>query len=140
MQNVRMQGRLEVVGDATANDSDKTYTVPAGEEWYVVSVFATLVASATVGNRRMIVQVLDADDNVLASVPAGAVQAASATVSYNFASGLADQTSSVAGVLGTSLPSLVLGAGMKLRVADATAVDAAADDLTVRALVKKVKS
>jgi hypothetical protein len=140
MQNVRMQGRLEVVGDAIANDSDKTYTVPAGEEWYVVSVFAVLAATATVGNRRVTVQVLDASDNVLASVPAGAVQAASATVSYNFAPGIADQTSAVNSVLGTSLPAFVLGAGMKLKVFDAAAIDAAADDLTVRATVKKVKA
>lgn len=142
MANTRSTRWLEssVQADAASNDSDKTFTVPAGESWRVLCVHVNLAATATVGNRQLEVRATDESDNVLAIASAGAVQAASATRIYTLAPGLADLTSfRDTDKMTTPLPPLVLAAGHKLRVFDKTAVDATADDMTVRVLVERLK-
>lgn len=123
---------IALTADVTADDSDKSFTVPAGVTWELLNLYATLVSTATAGLRRMVVEVQDGSSNVLARVQAGATQTISLTWQYNFAPGLADQTAVVNLTLNTALPKLVLMPGHVLRVYDITAVDAAADDLTVR--------
>lgn len=127
-----------VISDATADDSDKTVTpVPAGsnEQYEILAIYATLVSTATAGNRQIEIEVGDGSV-VFASVAAGAVQTATLTRQYSFAPGLANQTAFVGTRLQTAFPSgLVLAAGWTVRVYDSTAVDAAADDLTVRIAV-----
>jgi hypothetical protein len=124
-----------VVSDAAADDSDKSFA-PSSERWRIVSVYVTLVASATAGNRQVAVRVLSGSD-VLYQSPAGAVQAGSTTVNYNFAHGNARETAAVAGALDVPLPAgLVIGPGQTLQVLDTAAVDAAADDMTVRVLAE----
>lgn len=130
-------GQLRIISDAALNDSDKEMVVPAGKTWEVLAVFASLVASATVGNRRLAVEIQDPADAVLARISAGAVQVASATTGYTFAPGVADQAATVNGHLQTGIPALQLPAGCGVRVLDAAAVDAAADDMTVRLLVRE---
>lgn len=117
----------------TADDSDNTFTVPADTEYQILSVYVSLVTTATVGNRQMAVQALDSSNNILIGVRAGATQAASLTRVYNFAPGMPQDTLfRDTDYLAVSMPPIFLAAGQKLRVWDKAAVAAAADDMTVR--------
>lgn len=132
---------VSIQTDATPDNSDKIFTVPDGEIWEVWSVYATLVTTATAGNRGMVVEWQDNSGNVLGSAQAGATQAASLTRKYHFASGLTDLTGfRNTDHLTTPLPRrLFLPAGYKIRVYERAAIDAAADDLTVRMIVASQK-
>ena len=139
-QSVTLKGDLLDLGpstqeDVTLNDSDKSFTVPAGETWELMTVWAQLASTVTVGNRRVAVEAQDAASGVLSRLLAGVTQAASLTQRYNFGVGLADQGTLRSDELTVPLPRLVLAAGETLRVYDLAAVDAAADDLLVRATV-----
>jgi len=119
-----------IVDDATADDSDKSITVTS--RWRIQSIYVILATTATVGNRQLVVRILEGSDVVYQSA-AGAVQAASGTVNYNFAEGNGRETSAVADALDVPLPSnLVVSPGQTIQVLDTAAVDAAADDMTVR--------
>lgn len=125
--------------DATLNDSDKTLTVPAGKQWGLRSVYAKLISTATVGNRQLDVLVTDASDNIVAKFVAGAVQAASLTREYIFAPQHPQETGFTGQVMLRALAGdLVLPAGYKVRIFDSAAIDAAADDLTVRLLTEEM--
>lgn len=129
--------RLETQGDADANANAKTYTVPAGEEWIVQSIYVSYTSDATAGNRQLAVQVLDASDNVLADFRAAAVQAASLTRVYMFGA-FHDTDFRDTDYLGVGMPPLVLSAGQKLKIFDKANNGngiSAADDMTVRAQV-----
>lgn len=136
--NVRIRTDRQLQADVAANDSDKSFTVPGGVDWRIKHVRAELTTTAAAGNRRVVVEIQDASLNVLARIQAGIVQAASTTVAYNFAPGLADQTVTVNGDLNTALADLRLNAGEIIRVYDIAAVDAAADDMDVRIMLEAV--
>lgn len=124
--------------DATLNDSDKTLIVPAGKQWLVFNVYAKLVSTATVGNRQLDVLITDGSDNEMAKFVAGAGQAASLTRTYVFAPGHPQETAFTNGLMLRTLAGyLILPAGYKVRVFDSAAIDAAADDMTVRMLVEE---
>jgi len=125
--------------DTALNDSDKTFTVPAGKAWGLRSVYAKLISTATVGNRQVDVLVTDGSDNIVVKFVAGAVQAASLTREYVFAPLHPQETAFTGGVMLRALSGeMVLPAGYKVRVYDSAAIDAAADDLTVRLLVEEM--
>jgi hypothetical protein len=126
-------------GDAVANDSDKTYVVPAGKQWRLQSLLATLVTTATVGNRQLDLLLTDGADSPVAKFVAGAVIAQSLTRSVLFAPGQPQETSFTAGLMLRCLADrFVLPAGYKVRVYDSAAIAAAADDLTVAILVEEM--
>ena len=131
---------LSQQSDATADDSDKTFTVPAGKVWFVKAIGATLVTTATVGNRQLDVLLTDDSDNTLIKYAAGAVQAASLTRYYYFAPLHPQDTSfSGAGIMYRALAGdLALPAGYKIRIYDSAAIAAAADDLTVRVMIEEL--
>lgn len=125
--------------DATDNDSDKTFTVPADKSWRVLSCHVRLVSTATVGNRQIEVRYMDGSNNNVAHNVAGAVQAASLTRHYTFGLGAADLTGfRDTDKLSTPLVDTVLPTGYKVRVFDSAAVDATADDMHVRMLVEEM--
>ena len=70
-----------------AAGADWSISVPAGMQWRLRSVRAQLVSSATVANRAVNLSLKDDAGNVIALLPAPAVQAASLTNSYTFAQG-----------------------------------------------------
>lgn len=126
-----------LTANTDANDSDKTITVPASTEWLVNSIYVALTSTATVGNRQLVVLYTDGSDNVLAEVRAGVVQAASLTYLYTFGLGMMDLTAARdTTYVACPLPAVVLPAGYKVRVYDSKAVDAAADDMTVRIMAQ----
>jgi len=125
--------------DATLNDSDKTFTVPAGKAWRLQSLYAQLVATATVGNRQLDVLLTDPSNNELSKLQAGAVITAGQTRTVVFAEHNPQETAFTNALMFRALPSgFILPAGYKIRVFDSAAIDAAADDLTVRMLLEEL--
>jgi hypothetical protein len=121
-----------VVSDTTADDSDKSFAVPANYEYKIVNIFVTLVTTATVGNRQLVVELTDGT-NVIAQARAGIVQAASLTRYYNFSKAMPELVAfRDTDYLSTQLPDIQLLPTYVLRVYDKAAIAAAADDMTVR--------
>lgn len=128
-----VDGVVSIIEDTTLNDSDKVIVVPEDEEWEIIGVGVVFTSTATAGNRQIGVELRTAvAGNPLLGAVAGATQAASLTRTYSFAPGLTNLTAFVNGTLGTPLPRLVAGPLQRIRVYDTAAVDAAADDMTVR--------
>jgi hypothetical protein len=126
--------------EETVDDSDKTFTVPASTEWEIMTIWVELISTATVGNRVISVEIQDGSSDVVLRIDAGAVQAASLTRYYIFASWNADLTA-FRGASSNLLmipfpPGLVLPATYKVRIYDSAAVDAAADDMVLQMIVK----
>ena len=123
--------------EETADDSDKTFTVTASQEWEIQSIWVELVTTATAGNRQIVVEIQDDAPDVIGQFRAGAVQAASVTRYYMFSPQVGDLTSfRDTDFLSTPIPPLVLPAGYKIRVYDKAVVDAAADDMVVQMMIK----
>jgi len=125
--------------DVLADDSDKTFVVPAGKQWGLRSVYAKLVTTATAGNRQLDVLLTDGSDNIVAKFVAGAVQAASLTREYVFAPQHPQETAFTGGLMLRALAGdVVLPTGYKVRIFDSAAIAAAADDLDLRLLVEEM--
>jgi len=124
----RPGGTIKVTRDATANDSDKLFSVPTGKIWEVLSVFVELTTTATVGNRYVIVTVQSAGAVVYQFYRQEA-HAASTSANYMFAPFLTTVTTGNYRYF--PLGKVMLNAGEGIRVYDGAAVDAAADDMTV---------
>jgi hypothetical protein len=134
------EGTVCLLENADANDSDKTFTVPTGEQWEVLWVYVLLATTATAGNRRLGIRIVDASANTIGEVRAGGDQAASLTVNYQADALAIRDTAATGGVMHMPLiPGLVLPAGFGIRVFDISSIDAAADDMTVRILFKRHK-
>jgi hypothetical protein len=118
--------------DAAANDSSKDFVVPSGKTWRFDWAHIILVSTATVGNRQIKVSVYD-DSNVLRmDLHAVTTQAASLTRHYVYLPGVYRETSFINDEIQVAVPqNIILLPGWYIRVADSTAVDAAADDMTV---------
>lgn len=127
-------GQVRQIADTAANDSDKALTVPAGKVWHVLHVWASLAATATAGNRQVELLVRDDADATLGIFAALNVQAESTTEYYVWGTaGTVDEAK--AGYHFMPLSPVLLPPGYDLRIYDSAAIDAAADDLTIRALV-----
>ena len=124
----------ELVKDTGGDcDADKSWFVPVAREWHVYSVSVKLTSTATAGDRRMCVQILNADSDIIGEAVAGAVQAASTDWYYQFAPGVANMTTVVdSDHMTTPIPATwVLKAGQEIRVWDYNAVAADSDDMAV---------
>lgn len=118
--------------DLLLNDSDKTFTVPAGHIWYVHWILINFVATATVGSREIVINVLDDSANLLGRLPSGNNIPASFTRFIQFVAGVfTNQDTSQETITGTLPSPLLLPAAYQLRIFDFIAVDAAADDMLV---------
>ena len=127
-------GNLTRVTDLSGNDSDKTLTVPANELWKLDFVFAAFTTTATQGDRQILLRVSDGTYTFAYAAPA-APQPASSTELYHFGVPYGSASEDLAGYHFVPLPVDVLPAGYELRIYDVNAVDAAADDLTIRFMV-----
>lgn len=127
------------VSDETADDSDKTFTVPARYEYQVLWIWIELTTTATVGDRQLQVDLRDAADDVIGQVRVGAVQAASLTRYYMLGPALSDLGAfRDTDYLMTPLPPTVfLPASYDIRIFDNNAVAAAADDMVVQMQVAR---
>lgn len=126
--------------DSTANDSDKTWTVPDGEMWMLNWAHAILVATATVGNRVVTIDIEDGEGNLLIDIPSAANHTANNTEHYAFFQGIYRETAFAAGAIQVPIPKdLYLKAGYTLRIYDRGAIAPEADDLTVSFQIKRFK-
>lgn len=140
IENVSEVSPIETTYDATANDSNKSWTVPGGEMWKLNWAHVTLVASATVGNRQMALLVKNAAGDTVYDIAAGGIQGAGTTRHYNFLQGVHRETAFVAAEIQVPVPiDLYLPAGFTLQIWDSSAIDAAADDMIVGFQVKMYK-
>jgi hypothetical protein len=123
---------IQYTYDTTADDSDKTFTVPTGKTWRLDWLHVLYVSTATVGNRQLEVKITDASDVLRIDFHAGTTQAASLTRHYVFQPGIFRETAFVDNEIQIAIPmNMILPAGWKIRIYDSAAVDAAADDMTV---------
>jgi hypothetical protein len=138
---MKAAGAIEQQSDVLADDSDKSFIVPAGYTWEVLSIRIVYVSTATAGNRQMCIEFTDGT-SVILRVIVGIVQAASLTRNYNFAKGMNDMTAfRDTDHLMTPLPDdLHLLPGYTVRVYDKAAVAASADDMSVYMMVRKLPS
>lgn len=122
------------VEDVTPNDSNKQWEVPVGQEWQILWIQVEYISSGTAGNRQLEVGIARSGALYTRWAVAGATQAASLTRYYTFAPGLADLTSfRDTDYLTTPLPvTSLLQGGDTLQIFDNKAIDAAADDMSVR--------
>lgn len=126
----------DLQADEAANDSDKTFTVPADTEWIVKWVWVEYTSDANAGNRQLEIQIQDDAADVIAQVRTGIVQAASLTRYYM----LAPQVTELAAFrdttyLSTIMPEWILPAGYVVRVWDNKAISAAGDDVVIQLMV-----
>lgn len=119
--------------DVAANDSTKDFTVPAGKIWHILHAFVTLVTTATVGNRLVTLSVYKADGTTCVARFRSVAQAASLTKEYMYAPGL--NTAEFATIQNALPDDMPIPAGYIVRIADDSAVDAAADDLSIQMFV-----
>lgn len=140
VENVSEVSPVDTTYDATPNDSNKSWTVPGGEMWKLNWAKMVLATSATAGNRQPELIVKDEAGNSVFSVKAGAVQGAGVTRAYHFSQHVSHEAAFVASELQVPVPSdLYLPAGFTLQLWDSSAIDAAADDMTVSFQVKVYK-
>jgi hypothetical protein len=134
-------GAIEQQSDITADNSDKTFTVPANYMWELLSIRVELTTTATAGNRQLCIEITDGT-NVILKIIVGIVQAASLARYYNFYKNAVDLTAfRDTSHLTTPLPAdIVLLPGYKVRIYDNAAIAAAADDMIVRMMVRKYNS
>ena len=129
---------MQIVSDLTLNDSDKTLTVDAGELWEIISLFVDFTATATVGNRQLMIDVRDDNNVVVGRYPSVVNITASLQRFVTWAAGIGGTISGLGGNQVASIPvHLWLPAAWDLRIYDRTEVDAAADDLLFSALVRQ---
>ena len=131
----RSRGHLVTVTDSAANDSNKTLTVTTGKVWEVAYINATLVTTATVGNRQIQMIVKDPDAVEIYRMNAVDVQAASTTNYYHFSPRIAAAAETVATFHTIPILTVLLLPGSTIRIYDSAAVAAAADDMTIAGLV-----
>jgi len=130
------------VRDATANDSDKSFTVPAGKMWVLLSIHAEIVCTATAGNRSLAAVVHNGTANqwvllfgattaIAANLSGGLRAQRGLTASTTAFSRIAGSINNVSVAVNSTMPDNVLPEGYVVHVWDTAAIDAAADDLTV---------
>lgn len=118
--------------DATNNDSNKTFTVPAGRLWWLHSIYILYVSESTAGTRQIRCLFTQDGTNFSFDISAGATQAADLTRTYNFAPGVPFDTSFTDSKLFIPIPQrLLLPAAGSIQVVDNAGIAAAADDMTV---------
>lgn len=132
-------GTYQWTRDATANDSDKTFTVPAGKKWLLLDIVAEITATATVGNRSLRVDVGNGVAVLWVAVATGSIAATQVGTMYceqgfgaaNTSIRLGPSVTSTSVSASQNMPPMMLLPGYTIRVLDRNAVDAAADDLIV---------
>lgn len=126
--------------DSTANDSNKSFIVPNGEMWKLNSIYVVLTTDATVGNRQMVFEAVNASGVVVGRISAGAVQAASTTRRYLCMQGTYRETAFINTDIQVPIPmDSFLPSGFSLHVYDSAEISPGGDDMTVSASVKKYK-
>jgi len=129
--------RVALTQDEANNDSDKTFTVPAGQEWQVLWVwveFASFTGTAANPSRQVEIQLQDAANDVIGAWQPAQTQSNAQTRNYLFAPGLPDLLAfrDTSYLMTPIPPTLFLSAGQQIRIWDNNAVDASNDDMNIQ--------
>lgn len=121
-----------ILEDNTANDIDKTFTVPQKKLYQVMGVRVDYTSTATAGTRLVEIQFRRDDDAVFDNAVSHIDQEASLNYLYHFNPNRQDGTlTRHTNFAYATLPLVVLRVGWNIRVFEMNAVDAA-DDMLVR--------
>ena len=127
----------ELQADELLNDSDKTFVVPAGEEWIIKSIWVEFTSGAG-AVRQMEIQIQDDGADVISQMRAGVTVAAASTQYFLFAPHMPDLVAlRDTDYTSTPIPEWVLPAGYIVRVWDNKAVLPGADDMIVQLIIGK---
>jgi len=128
-------GEILSIGDTFTNSNDQTFTVPIGKSWFIRSIFCSWIATATVGNRVVTLNITDdrgnntwnsRSNNIIADATEIVV---ASTNTGNFHENPATNHH-------LELPSYKLPEGWALRIFDVNDVDAN-DDPTIFIVVEE---
>lgn len=122
------QGTLSLSSDTTANDSDKSFTVTTAKVWNIQWMYISYSSTATAGDREICFEVQNASAVVIfRAYAARTIIASESNVELVFGVGV-----DASQIINTNIPKMNLPASYVIRIYDKNAVDAAADDMTVR--------
>lgn len=134
-------GTSTIMYDATANDSDKSFTVPTNKEWKLKSLYAELATTATVGNRVLIAQITSGGNAIFCSRSTASIVASKRGISKICFGSVISSITTLRRILAGTTDcdicidagecEITLPAGSVIRIWDVAAVDAAADDMIV---------
>ena len=116
-----------------------TWTLVLTDAVLLEHLVARYTSQATVGNRTVVLEILDANNAVLAAMAGDVTQAASLTRSYVFGRGLPADAAFVGTTLQRPTHLYRLEAGWKIRVRDSANI-AAGDSLRVLATARRIRS
>jgi len=122
-------GVFRVLKEHSLNDSDKSFIVPSGFFWEIDSIHIDFTATATSGSRQIAIEISDEDGDVVYRIISNLANTASIQTDYIFQSNL--NVFSVLSTIATGPLLKTVSPGWTIRVLDALAVDAAADDMLV---------
>ena len=136
--NVSERGEYKVIHDNTANDSDKSFVVPAGMRWEIEYVSFTLATTATVGNRSIETWINQTEGgSTLFRGRSDNTATATTTIRGVISPGVTLVDSTNGNNSYAFMPKTILE-GQELRIVEAAVVDPAADDLTVSIVLKEM--
>jgi hypothetical protein len=120
--------------DELANDSDKSFTIPAANEWQILGIYVDLTTTANVGDRQLELRITNAAGIVVARYVTSVIQAASLNRTYLFAPACNEllgfrDTDYLSTTISTGS---IFQAGDVIRIYDNNAIQPAADDMLVR--------
>ena len=135
-------GSIKWTYDSTANDSDKSFTVPTSRVWHILGIIVEITTTATAGNRVLNVTFSNGTAVMFAGKPSGSIAASKVGGYRIFFNGGYPDTTTVFGKTSTpasaqdvgiilNMAPIYLPAGYIIRVYDVAAIDAAADDMNV---------
>ncbi len=126
-----------VLSDEAVNDSDKSFYVPLNYIYEIEWIWIEYDATSTSGNREITVELLDANNDTIGRVVAAAYLIADATEEFMFAPGLTQYNGGDSTKHHAPLPRLQLPPRTTIRVWDAAAIAAGADDMIVQIMVTR---
>ena len=127
----------ELQSDIAANDSDKTFTVPADTQWRVKWIWVEYTSDGNAGARQLAIEIQDDTADVIAQMSVGITQAASLTYNYLLAPNVTELAAlRDATYLTTIMPEWILPEAHVVRVWDNNAVSAAGDDVIIHMMVE----
>jgi hypothetical protein len=133
-QMISESWRVALYPEETITGSNKLITVPAGQEWQILSIWVEYTSTGTVGNRQLSIQVLDNAADIIGVWQPSIVQATNLIYNYYFGIAMPDLLSLRDSIyMITPLPAgLILSAGQQLRVWDNKAINAGGDRVVLQ--------
>lgn len=133
-------GIIQFPIDDTANNSDKSVTLPAMRIGHLRHIHGEITATATVGNRLLWIVITNGTKTIWTSPKTTAIAASQVGVIEAYPGAVYTTTAASVPTLAGATPNvalrvplppdLLLKGGYVIRIYDSAAIDAAADDLT----------